>query len=37
MAVVVDDDFGIAQWPSFTTPAIENFLNSIAGVVNAGL
>ena len=24
------------QWPSFTTPAIGNFLKSIAGVVNNG-
>ena len=26
----------MCQWPSFTTPTIDNFLNSIAGVVNDG-
>ena len=29
--------FSLFHWPSFTMPAFENFENSIAGVVNAGL
>ena len=29
--------FSLIHWPSFTMPAFENFENSIAGVVNAGL
>ena len=29
--------FSLIHWPSFTMPTFENFENSIAGVVNAGL